>query len=199
MEDKWFKKGFRHIKFYVEDDDLMISGEIEDCVEYSSDQSFYSESESESDVRKRSFSGNLNNLMRPVSLNAFDLISFSRGFSLSGLFEDGVEEFRFVSGAPVSSIVSKLEEVAKVVSFSVRRKDCRISLEGSREGVKGPLTITVEIFELTPNLRVIEVKKKAGDKGEYDEFCANKLRPGLQPLVLSGSCEPSSHLSSDAK
>ncbi|XP_024992873.1 CBL-interacting serine/threonine-protein kinase 12-like [Cynara cardunculus var. scolymus] len=199
MEDKWFKKGFKHIKFYVEDDDMISTVKdrgTEDCIDYFSDQSLYSESESEMEVKKRSVSGNF---PRPMSLNAFDLISFSPGFSLSGLFEDGTEESRFVTAAPVSSIISKLEEVAKVVSFSVRRKDCRISLEGSREGVKGPLTITVEIFELTPNLRVIEVKKKAGDKSEYDEFCANKLGPGLQPLVLTGSSEPSSHLPADNK
>ncbi|KAI7757991.1 hypothetical protein M8C21_018712, partial [Ambrosia artemisiifolia] len=168
MENKWFKKGFRRVKFYFEDDKLcsVKDDEVEDDgIDYSSDQSSFSESESEiMDSRRRMIT-----LPRPASLNAFDLISFSRGFSLSGLFEDGVEESRFVSRAPVSSIIGKLEELAQVVKFSVRKKDCRVSLEGSREGVKGPLTIAVEIFELTPILRVVEVKKKAGDKGEYDE------------------------------
>ncbi|KAI3710154.1 hypothetical protein L2E82_39928 [Cichorium intybus] len=184
MEDKWFKKGFKHTKFYSEDDNIFSLKDEEiddDCIAYASDQSAY-ESESESDGKRRS---------RPANLNAFDLISFSPGFSLSGLFEDGSKESRFVTGAPVSKIVSKLEEIAKVVSFSMRKKDCRISLEGSREGVKGPLTITVEIFELTPKLRVVEVKKKAGDKGEYEEFCERELRPGLRPLMLPGTCEPS--------
>jgi hypothetical protein len=41
----------------------------------------------------------------------------------------------------MSKIISKLEEIVKVVSFTVRKKDYRVSLEGSREGVKGPLTI----------------------------------------------------------
>jgi hypothetical protein len=50
--------------------------------------------------------------------------------------------------------------IAKVVSFTMRKKDCQVSLEGSREGVKGPLTIAAEIFELTPSLVVVEVKKK---------------------------------------
>jgi hypothetical protein len=43
-----------------------------------------------------------------------------------------------------------------------------VSLEGSREGMKGPLTIAAEIFELTPSLVVVEVKKKGGDKGEKE-------------------------------
>ncbi|KAF5782994.1 putative protein kinase CAMK-CAMKL-CHK1 family [Helianthus annuus] len=202
MENKWFKKGFRRVRFYFEGDKLcsLQDGDDrvnveDDGIDYSSDQSSYSESESEMDSRRGL------TLPRPASLNAFDLISFSRGFSLSGLFEDGVEESRFVSRAPVSNIISKLEELAQVVKFSVRKKDCRVSLEGSREGVKGPLTIAVEIFELTPILRVVEVKKKAGDKGEYDEFLEQELRPRLRELMhsdQSGECE-SSHLPSDTE
>ncbi|CAI9260793.1 unnamed protein product [Lactuca saligna] len=195
MENKWFKKGFRHIKFYFDDDKLcsVKHSEIDDDIDYSSDQSSYSESESETETKRR-----LTTLPRPASLNAFDLISFSRGFSLSGLFEDGVEESRFLTREPVSTIISKLEEIAKVVKFTVRKKDCRVSLEGSREGVKGPLTIAVEIFELTPLLSVVEVKKKAGDKGEYDDFCNKELRPRFQSLMMTGhSGEPSSHLPTD--
>ncbi|KAL2507875.1 CBL-interacting serine/threonine-protein kinase 12 [Forsythia ovata] len=114
---------------------------------------------------------------RPASLNAFDIISFSRDFNLSGLFEEGTDGAKFVSRAHVSNIISKLEEIANVVSFSVRKKDCRMSLEGSREGVKGSLTIAAEIFELTPSLRVVEVKKKGGDRVEYEEFCNRELKP----------------------
>ncbi|KAI3676776.1 hypothetical protein L1987_86389 [Smallanthus sonchifolius] len=196
MENKWFKKGFRNVKFYFEDDKLCsVKDEVEDDgIDYSSDQSSYSESEAEMDNRRR-----LVSLPRPASLNAFDLISFSRGFSLSGLFEDGVEESRFVSRAPVSNIISKLEEIAQVVKFSVRKKDCRVSLEGSREGVKGPLTIAVEIFELTPVLRVVEVKKKAGDKGEYDDFCERELRPRLRELMHADQSGEPSNLPSDTE
>lgn len=194
MENKWFKKGFRHIKFYIDDDKLcsVKDGEIEDDIDYSSDQSSFSESESETETRRR-----LSILPRPASLNAFDLISFSRGFSLSGLFEDGVEESRFVTREPVSAIISKLEEIAKVVKFTVRKKDCRVSLEGSREGIKGPLTISVEIFELTPLMRVVEVKKKAGDKVEYDDFCSKELKPRLESLMATNQSGEPSNLPSD--
>ncbi|KAF5756653.1 putative protein kinase CAMK-CAMKL-CHK1 family [Helianthus annuus] len=177
METRWFKKGFQHIKFYFEDDKLFSvkDGEIEaDEIDYSSDYST-----TDSVTRKR-----VTTIPRPASLNAFDLISFSRGFSLSGLFEDGSEDTRFVSGASVSNIVSKLEEIGKMVSFTVRKKGFRVSLEGSREGVKGPLTIVVEIFELTPSLRLVEVKKKAGDRVEYDEFFDRELLPEIRTLML---------------
>ncbi|CAI0476024.1 unnamed protein product [Linum tenue] len=158
MENRWFKRG--------------------SC----SDASM-SESDSEFESRRR-----VTSLPRPASLNAFDIISFSPGFNLSGLFEEGGGEgARFVSSAPVSKIISKLEEIAQLVSFTVRKKDYRVSLEGSREGVKGPLSIAAEIFELTPKLVVVEVKKKGGDKGEYDDFCNNELRPGLQKLMMEES------------
>ncbi|KAK9088780.1 hypothetical protein Scep_027862 [Stephania cephalantha] len=191
MENRWFKKGFKHIKFYIENDTLC---NVEDD-DVESEKSV-SETESEpGDQCIRRGGGGLG-LPRPASLNAFDIISFSRGFDLSGLFEESGDESRFVSGAPVSKIISKLEEIAKVVSFSVRKKDCRVNLEGTREGVKGPLTIAAEIFELTPSLRVVEVRKKGGDKGEYEEFCNRELKPGLQKLMLEES-EASHQLASD--
>ncbi|RRT67823.1 hypothetical protein B296_00036055 [Ensete ventricosum] len=195
MENPWFRKGFRHVRFYIEDNQLHS---IDDPQDYPEDDQLQNnepkpdetyESGSESDCSVAScpptFSDEQHHhpLPRPPSLTAFDIISFSRGFDLSGLFEETEEMTRFLSKEPVSQIISKLEEIAKVVSFKVRRKDCRVSLEGTREGEKGPLTIGVEIYELTPSMVVVEVKKKAGDGQEYEEFCNKELKPGLQHLV----------------
>ncbi|XP_010247984.1 PREDICTED: CBL-interacting serine/threonine-protein kinase 12-like [Nelumbo nucifera] len=180
MENHWFKKEFKHIKFYIENDRFFSVDD--DDIESLSDKSL-SETESEPEIQRRSVPG----LPRPASLNAFDIISSSSGFNLSGLFEERGAEARFISGAPASNIISKLEEIAKLVSFTVRKKDCQVSLEGSREGSKGPLTIAAEVFELTPSLRVLEVKKQAGDRGDYEEFCNRELRPGLQNLVPDDS------------
>ncbi|OIT28612.1 PREDICTED: CBL-interacting serine/threonine-protein kinase 12-like [Nicotiana attenuata] len=195
MNNRWFKKGFKHVKFYIEDDKLCSINDDVDDKEGVDSSSELSESESEMEIRRKPPS-----LPRPASLNAFDIISFSRSFDLSGLFEDGEDGGRFISGAPVPKIISKLEEIAKVVSFAVRKKDCRVSLEGSKEGAKGPLTIAAEIFELTPSLRVVEVKKKAGDRVEYEEFYHKELKPGLQNLTLEvdGPVD-SSHLPSDTE
>ncbi|KAL8460684.1 hypothetical protein ACS0TY_031486 [Phlomoides rotata] len=194
MNNRWFKKGFKHVKFYIEDDILCsVNDDVNSEIECLSDASL-SESESEPDTKKR-----IINLPRPASLNAFDIISFSRGFDLSGLFEEGADGgHRFISGAPVGNIISKLEEIAKIVSFTVRKKDCRVSLEGLKDGVKGPLTIAVEIFELTPLLRVVEVKKKGGDRVEFDEFCNMELMPGLHSLN-TGNVAPPSYLPSDSE
>ncbi|XP_027345145.1 CBL-interacting serine/threonine-protein kinase 12-like isoform X2 [Abrus precatorius] len=179
MENQWFKKGIVDNKVLDNDDDVISDSEVE--------------------IMRRNSNNNSNgsaSLPRPASLNAFDIISFSQGFDLSGLFEEKGDEARFVSGASVSKIIAKLEETAQLVSFTVRKKDCRVSLEGSKEGVKGPLTIAVEIFELTSSLVVVEVKKKGGDKAEYEQFFNSELKPALQSLMMeesaSSSCEPTS-------
>ncbi|KAL5203008.1 hypothetical protein ABZP36_013960 [Zizania latifolia] len=206
MESRWFQKGFRPVRFYVENDQVhsLVDGENEmpelgpselpppplplppqqdgDGEEsgWESDSSVAScPATLSSEERRRP----LGSLTRPASLNAFDIISFSRGFDLSGLFEERGSELRFISAEPMQTIITKLEEIAKMKSFYVRRKDWRVSIEGTREGEKGPLTIGAEIFELTPSLVVVEVKKKAGDKEEYDDFCNRELKPGMQYLV----------------
>ncbi|CAN7034089.1 unnamed protein product [Brassica rapa subsp. trilocularis] len=178
MKSRWFKKGFKHVKFYIEDDKLCRDDEEEEEESCSSGRSStVSESDAEFDVKR------IGSMPRPASLNAFDIISFSSGFDLSGLFEEGGEGTRFLSGAPVSEIIAKLEEIARVVSFTVRKKEWSLRLEGCREGAKGPLTIGAEIFELTPSLVVVEVKQKGGDRDEYEEFCNKKLRPELEKLM----------------
>ncbi|KAJ0977366.1 hypothetical protein J5N97_012840 [Dioscorea zingiberensis] len=183
MENRWFKKGFRHVRFYIENDRFYSFDDID--TPPPPDEKSESESESEpesSSPRKRGLG-----LPRPASLNAFDIISLSPGFDLSGLFEERGEEARFLSGEPVSKIISKLEDIAKVVSFTVRKKDCSVSLDGNREGEKGPLSIGAEIFEITPELVMVEVKKKGGDKGEYEEFYKRELKPGLQNLMYTAA------------
>ncbi|KAK1382170.1 Non-specific serine/threonine protein kinase [Heracleum sosnowskyi] len=190
MDSRWFRKGFKQVKFYIEDDKVCsVQNNVDDGINFFSDTSL-SESEPEMELRRYA------SMPRPASLNAFDIISMSPGFDLSGLFEKEGNHARFVSDAPVSNIMSRLEEIGKVVSFTVRKKDCRLSFEGSAESVKGPLTVGAEIFELTPSLRVVEVKREGGDKREYEEFCNRKLSPRLQNLMLSDSAE-SSHTPSD--
>ncbi|WOL14559.1 hypothetical protein Cni_G23339 [Canna indica] len=186
MEDKWFKKGFRH----VQDDDQLLSLDDPQIHNDEPQDDATSLWETESDCSVISCSSTMSEdrqmrrgMPKPPSLNAFDIISFSKGFDLSGLFEETGEETRFLSKEPVPTVISKLEEILKVVSFTVKRKDCRVSLEGTREGEKGPLTIAAEIFELTPSIVVVEVKKKAGDKGAYEEFCNKELKPGLKHLL----------------
>lgn len=120
------------------------------------------------------------------NLNAFDIISFSAGFNLSGLFEETNEkkEARFTSNKPASTIISKMEDIAKRLKLKVTKKDGGLlKIEGTKEGRKGVLSIDAEIFEITPLFHFVEVKKSGGDTLEYQEVMKEDIRPGLKDIV----------------
>lgn len=124
--------------------------------------------------------------VKPTTLNAFDIInSLSRGFDLSGLFEDNVAEvYRFTTQKPAALVLSKLEEVAMTESFNVKKThDWKVKLQGFKEGRKGQLAIDAEIFEVTPSIYMVEMKKTSGDTLEYRKFCNQDLRPSLKDIV----------------
>ncbi|CAD6336623.1 unnamed protein product [Miscanthus lutarioriparius] len=83
-------------------------------------------------------------MRRPKSLNAFDIIASSPSLDLSGLFQDPSEQMRFVSAAPVSKIISKLEDIAGHVSFTARTKEYKVSIEETRNESQGVLLISAK-------------------------------------------------------
>ncbi|KAK8482605.1 hypothetical protein V6N13_144993 [Hibiscus sabdariffa] len=119
---------------------------------------------------------------KPETLNAFHIISLSEGFDLSPLFEEK-EELRFATTKPASSVISRLEEVAKSMKFSVKKSESSVRLQGQECGRKGKLAIAADIFSLTPSFLVVQVKKDHGDTLEYNEFCSKELRPALKDIV----------------
>ncbi|KAJ6433300.1 hypothetical protein OIU84_017069 [Salix udensis] len=123
----------------------------------------------------------------PPRLNAFDIISLSAGFDLSGLFEETYQkrEARFTSIQPASAIISKLEGIAKHQKLKVIKKDAGLlKFEGMKEGRKGPLSVDAEIFEVTPNIHFVEVKKCSGDTLEYQKILEEDIRPALNEIVF---------------
>lgn len=119
-------------------------------------------------------------------LNAFDIISQSKGFDLSALFEGKVlkREVRFTSKQPASVIISRLEDVAKHFKLKVKKKaEGILTFEGSKEGRKGRISIDAEIFEVTPNFHLVEMKKSNGDTLEFQEMLKQELRPALKNIV----------------
>ncbi|CAK7323515.1 unnamed protein product [Dovyalis caffra] len=132
---------------------------------------------------------------KPPNLNAFDIISLSAGFDLSGLFEERYmkREARFTCIQPASVIISKLEDLAKRLKLKVIKKDAGLlKLEGKKEGRKGLLSVDAEIFEVTPNIHLVEVKKSNGDTLEYEKMLEEDIRPALKDIVWAwqGEQEP---------
>ncbi|RCV25185.1 hypothetical protein SETIT_5G145700v2 [Setaria italica] len=228
MDNEWFKVGFRRFSFRIEDDRSFTCFDLDDDVDGAADASTSPPNETETprtddagdDAAKRSIRkagggmtscGSAPSLLhlearsrlggssrRRSSLNAFDIISFSRGFDLSGLFEDGEAAgsgggpepqhhpaaARFVSAAPVEQILVALEGAASAAGLVVRElDDGSISMEGTREGEHGALVVGAEIYELTPELVVVEVRRKSGGAAEYEEFFGAQLKPSLHDLV----------------
>ncbi|XP_040991967.1 CBL-interacting serine/threonine-protein kinase 10 [Juglans microcarpa x Juglans regia] len=165
-ESSWLRKGLKskHIKS-VTPSDLNASGPCENS-------SMTADSKQE--------------LARPSCLNAFDIISLSAGFDLSGLFEVDCQrrEERFTSRKPASVIISKLEEIAKHLRMKVMKKEAGLlKLEGMKEGRKGILSIDAEIFEVTPSFHLVEVKKANGDTIEYQQMVKENIKPAIRDIV----------------
>ncbi|KAL7099578.1 hypothetical protein ACP275_09G093400 [Erythranthe tilingii] len=125
----------------------------------------------------------------PPFYNAFEFISsMSSGFDLSGLFENRRKSSAlFTSRCPASAIVAKIESLAKKVNFRVlSSKDYyKVRLEGVSEGRKGKLAVTAEVFEVAPEVAVVQFSKSAGDTLEYVKFCDEGVRPALKDIVWS--------------
>ncbi|CAA3009853.1 CBL-interacting serine threonine- kinase 25-like [Olea europaea subsp. europaea] len=121
-------------------------------------------------------------------ISAFEFISsMSSGFDLSSLFE-GRRKYGslFTSKCSTSMIMSKLESVAKKLNFKVLlAKDFRMKMQGVSDGRKGKLSVTAEVFEVAPEVAVVEFSKSAGDTLEYRKFCEEDVRPALKDIVWS--------------
>eukprot|EP00262_Sarcandra_glabra_P006905 TRINITY_DN1946_c0_g5_i1.p1 TRINITY_DN1946_c0_g5~~TRINITY_DN1946_c0_g5_i1.p1 ORF type:complete len:459 (-),score=26.34 TRINITY_DN1946_c0_g5_i1:133-1509(-) len=122
----------------------------------------------------------------PEFFNAFDFISsMSSGFDLSNLFEPKKKASSvFTSRCSASAIMAKLEKVAKGLSFKiVKVKDFKVKMQGAVDGRKGKLALTAEIFEVAPEVAVVEFCKSSGDTLEYAKFCEEDVRPALKDIV----------------
>ncbi|KAJ0527982.1 putative protein kinase CAMK-CAMKL-CHK1 family [Helianthus annuus] len=166
MRSPWFSKGFqRPLAFSIkETDDCGVETEITKT-----------KSVSESDSA-------------PPFYNAFEFISsMSSGFDLSNMFESKRKPGSlFTSKYSASSIVNKLESAAKKLNLKMlksKQNDYKVKMQGMSEGRKGKLSVTVEVFEVAPEVTVVEFSKSAGDTLEYKKFCEDDVRPALKDIV----------------
>ncbi|KAJ0536820.1 putative protein kinase CAMK-CAMKL-CHK1 family [Helianthus annuus] len=166
MRSPWFSKGFqRPLAFSIK--------ETDDCGAEAEITKSKSVSESES---------------VPPFYNAFEFISsMSSGFDLSNMFESKRKPGSlFTSKYSASSIVNKLESAAKKLNLKMlksKQNDYKVKMQGMSEGRKGKLSVTVEVFEVAPEVTVVEFSKSAGDTLEYKKFCEDDVRPALKDIV----------------
>lgn len=120
-----------------------------------------------------------------INLNAFEIISLSTGFDLSGLFEKGEEkeEMRFTSNREASEITEKLMEVGRELKMKVKKKEegWRVKMEGRKEGAG----VEAEVFEIAPSFHMVVMKKNGGDTAEYKRLMKESIRPALMDIALA--------------
>ncbi|XP_038681884.1 CBL-interacting serine/threonine-protein kinase 9-like [Tripterygium wilfordii] len=166
LVDEWFKKGYKPPCFDQEED---VNLDDVDAVFNDSKEYLVTE-------RKE----------KPVTMNAFELISRSPGFSLDNLFEkqEGLvkRETRFTSQSPANEIMSRIEETAKPLGFNVCKRDYKMKLKGDKTGRKGQLAVATEVFEVAPSLHMVELRKTGGDTLEFHKFYQS-FSSGLKDIV----------------
>ncbi|KAF8403564.1 hypothetical protein HHK36_011668 [Tetracentron sinense] len=167
LEDEWFKKGFKPPVFEEKDDTNL------DDVE-----AVFKDSEEHHVMEKKEEE-------KPAAMNAFELISMSKGLNLGNLFEIEQEfkrETRFTSTCPANEIINKIEEAAKPLGFDVHKKNYKMKLENLKAGRKGNLSVATEVFQVAPSLHMVEVRKAKGDTLEFHKFYKN-LSTSLNDVV----------------
>ncbi|CAN4098433.1 unnamed protein product [Withania somnifera] len=158
--------------------------------EFSRSSSFSSINEENSTDPKKESTKEPNLVSRtksaPPFYNAFEFISaMSSGFDLSSLFEGQRKSGSlFTSKCSASMIMSKLESLAKKVNFQiVSAKEFKVKMQGTSEGRKGKLSVMAEVFEVAPEVAIVEFSKSAGDTLEYRKFYEEDVRPCLKDIV----------------
>lgn len=131
----------------------------------------------------------------PAFYNAFAFISsMSSGFDLSAMFDTNQKSGSlFTSKHSASTIMDKLESLAKNLHFKIsfsNKNEYNLKMQGISEGRKGKLSVVVEVFEVAPEVAVVEFSKAEGDTLEYKKF-EQDIRPGLQDIVWSWQGENS--------
>ncbi|CAN8265096.1 unnamed protein product [Cochlearia groenlandica] len=163
MRSPWFRKGFKPpIGFEIEDP---IRSPSRDC-----------------DGEEEETSGS------PKFFNAFEFISsMSSGFDLSSLFESKRKlRSMFTSRWSATEIMAKIEGIGKEMNMKVKKtKDFKVKMQGKTEGRKGKISVTAEVFEVAPEIAVVELCKLAGDTLEYNRLYEEQVRPALTDIVWS--------------
>jgi 5'-AMP-activated protein kinase catalytic alpha subunit len=157
-------------------------------VAFSIDETIPSPPEPPTKKKKKDLNEKEDDGASPRSFNAFQFItSMSSGFDLSNLFEIKRKPKRmFTSKFPAKSVKERLETAAREMDMRVKHvKDCKMKLQRRTEGRKGRLSVTAEVFEVAPEVSVVEFCKTSGDTLEYYLFCEDDVRPALKDIVWS--------------
>ncbi|MFS7901523.1 putative protein kinase CAMK-CAMKL-CHK1 family [Helianthus anomalus] len=164
INDPWFRIGYTEVKFHHDYFELKDDDDDDDAVADANDSS--------SEGSELSSGGDNLKIM-----NAFDIISFSSGYKLSGLFDEQEDGERFLSEESPEKIVETVVAVAEGEGLTVVvRKQWCVKVVG---GYKCNFAMVVELKRLTEQLVVVEVRVRESEVGPSNRIWKDKIRPGF--------------------
>ncbi|KAK7291755.1 hypothetical protein RIF29_07139 [Crotalaria pallida] len=182
-EDPWFKQDYTPSNPEDEDEeeDIIINIDNEAC----SIHEVPHEAEERSPRRS------------PTLINAFQLIGMSSCLDLSNFFEkEDVSErkIRFTSNLSAEDLIKRIEDTVTEMGFRVQNKNgkLKVILENKAHKSLGCLSVATEVFEISPSLYVVELRKTYGDASVYRQLCKKLSKdlgvpPSPMEIVNSGS------------
>ncbi|XWS14300.1 hypothetical protein CRYUN_Cryun36dG0110700 [Craigia yunnanensis] len=155
-DDEWFKQDYTLAVPDDEEEDIYIDDEAFSMYEVASDGTRSPES--------------------PTLINAFQLIGMSSCLDLSGFFEkEDVSErkIRFTSNHSAKDLLARIQDTVTEMGFRIQMKNGRLKATQEHRGQKclGSLSVTAEVFEISPSLYVVELRKSYGDSTVYRQLC----------------------------
>ncbi|XP_057416421.1 CBL-interacting serine/threonine-protein kinase 1 isoform X2 [Lotus japonicus] len=173
-EDPWFKQDYTPADPDDEEDDVYID-----------DDAFSIHELHEEEHRSPG---------SPTQINAFQLIGMSSFLDLSGFFEQehvSERKIRFTSNLSAKDLIERIEDTVTEMGFRVQKKNGKLKViqENKVQKSLGCLSVIVEVFEISPSLFVVELRKSCGDASVYRQLCKKLLNdlsvPPRQALVSS--------------
>ncbi|XP_021290860.1 CBL-interacting serine/threonine-protein kinase 1 [Herrania umbratica] len=155
-DDEWFKQDYTPAVADDEEEDLYIDDEAFSMDEVASDGTRSPES--------------------PTIINAFQLIGMSSCLDLSGFFEEedvSERKIRFTSNHSAKDLLARIQDIVTEMGFRVQMKNGRLKATQEHRGQKchGSLSVAAEVFEISPSLYVVELRKSCGDSTVYRQLC----------------------------
>ncbi|XP_038719034.1 CBL-interacting serine/threonine-protein kinase 1 [Tripterygium wilfordii] len=161
--DKWFNQDYVPANFDDDEEDIHIDDEA------------FSMQDQPAEMEKSPDS--------PTLINAFQLIGMSSCLDLSGFFEkEDISErkIRFTSNHSAKDLLERIEDIVTEMGFGVQKKNGKLKVMREHKGQRnlGSLSVAAEVFEISPSLFVVELRKTYGDSSVYRQLC-NKLSNDL--------------------
>ncbi|KAJ8747620.1 hypothetical protein K2173_014435 [Erythroxylum novogranatense] len=172
--NEWFKEGYTPADPADEDEDVYVDEEALAVHEVLSEGEKCPES--------------------PALINAFQLIGMSSCLDLSGFFEKedvSDRKIRFTStNHSLKDLLVKIEGIVNEMGYRVLKKNGKLKVLQEQKGQRssGSLSVAAEVFEISPSLYVVELRKSYGDTSAYRQLCkklSNDLGVPPSPGLLS--------------